>query len=146
MAYATDAVVLDISSKFQALITADSAIVARVSASHADPVVNAKLHGRGAPFTTAPALIVLIASMLTAHWMWANKLSQSDDMSKLAAEWKKYALQMLDDIAMGVLGLDDVSNVDSTVFGELNPEWQEDAIFVGDELDWLARVETRDDD
>lgn len=145
MAYATDPVVLDLSSKFQALITADAQLVARVSASHADPVIDAKLYEHGAPFTgTTPPLIVLIASLMTASWIWNNKLSQADKRSPFAEWLWSEAMRMLDAILDGSMQIAEVSVPDALTFGDLNPVWQEDAIVVGDDLDWMPRVETRE--
>ncbi|MCA9726051.1 MAG: DUF1320 family protein [Candidatus Eisenbacteria bacterium] len=143
MAYATNAGVLDVSKKIQKAIDDDATVVADTSGLFADPIIDARLAGRGAPFTTAPSVVVAIACYITASVIWQNRLSQDNDESGLAKTWYERGMDLLEKVATGEMPLDGVTNNDSIQFGDINPTQPYDAMFVGDELDYQERDETR---
>lgn len=110
----------------------------------AQPVIDASLYGRGAPFTTAPSIITMIWSLLTAAHIFRDRLSHNDDAEGLAGGLEKKAMDLLKDIQEGTLQASGVTALDLMTISDPTDDRPATEVFTGTALDWQDRTETRE--
>ena len=126
----------------QALMTDET--IADLGNQEANPIIDGVLYGRGAPFTTAPAIIATIANLICAGAIFEAYLSHRDDLSGWGNGKRKQAIDLLDRILNGEINASGITEPDLMAISDPTLDRPETEVFSGDETTWQQRTEARE--
>ena len=148
MAYCTAAQVKSLSYAIKAEVTRGTIVDADITALAAlvaDPVIDAALFGRVAPFTTVPTIVQMISALLTVAELYNNYFSHRDDWdSSWAGARKKLAMERLEDLQSGKLQADEITAPAMVAISDPTLDRPETETFTGDETTWEMQSEERE--
>jgi len=147
MAYTTAAKVKQLSYLITDLVTnaklTDQQIL-DISTAFSVPEIDAALYGYGAPFTTAPAVVVAVDSLLTAAYIFEDRLSHRDEASGWAKAKRDKAAELLEAIRSGDLSAAGITAQSFIVMSDPEADRPKTEYFTGDDTDWGRDAETRE--
>jgi hypothetical protein len=148
MAYTTAAKVKQLSYLIADLVTnaklTDQQIL-DISTALSVPEIDAALYGYGAPFSSAPTVVVLVDTLLTGAYIFEDRLSHRDEASGWAKAKRDIAADLLERIRSGELAGSGITTQVFVVLSDPEVERPKTEYFTGDDTEWGRDAETRED-
>ena len=147
MSYTTAAKVKQLSYLITDLVTGTimtNQQIEDVSTAMSVPEIDAALYGYGAPFTSAPAVVVAIDSLLTAAYIFEDRLSHRDDANGWAKAKREIAADLIERIRSGELAASGITAQSFVVMSDPEADRPKTEYFSGDDTDWGRDAETRE--